>query len=236
MELVLSARLSCIADFIPDGAVVADIGTDHAYLPIYLALHNRCPRIYACDVRDGPLQKARDYIAQYGVQDQIEVLKSDGFLNVPDDYSTAVIAGMGGVTIAEILSAANKRNGCQFLLQPMSKPEILRKFLYENHFYIRDEKVVRDPTGRLYTVMDTVFGQPCGYEPIDLFASAPLRSHRDALTTLYLERLLKIAEKQVQGIVKSNLPIEQKKQAEEHYLYLKKYFLKNRREIVDESQ
>ena len=98
MELVLSARLSCIADFIPDGAVVADIGTDHAYLPIYLALHNRCPRIYACDVRDGPLQKARDYIAQYGVQDQIEVLKSDGFLNVPDDYSTAVIALLGCVT------------------------------------------------------------------------------------------------------------------------------------------
>ena len=100
---MISQRMIEIAKMVKTGMVVADIGTDHAFLPIYLVQKGISPHVYACDVREGPLAIAARNIASYGFDDRIEIILSDGFEKVPEDAETAVIAGMGFFTAKKIL-------------------------------------------------------------------------------------------------------------------------------------
>ena len=101
----LDARLQMCADFVPPGAVLADIGTDHAYLPVWLCKSGKIPKAIAADIGQGPLQSAGESIARYQAQDRIETRLSDGLAAFsPGEADTIVIAGMGGELIARILS------------------------------------------------------------------------------------------------------------------------------------
>ncbi len=150
----LSPRLSVIAEMIEGGAV-ADIGTDHGYLAVYLAESGKAKRVFACDINEKPLENARQNTAESFAANIIELRLGNGLAAVsPGEIDTAVIAGMGAEVIIGILSAAEwiKSDKYTLVLQPMTSPELLRKYLAGSGFSIECERAVCD-NGRLYSVM-----------------------------------------------------------------------------------
>ncbi len=158
-QLHLQPRLQLLADLVPQGAKLADIGTDHGYLPVYLLQKGRIASAIAADIGQAPLDHARRTAQQYGVGDGLRFLCCDGLRGIgPEDADTVVIAGMGGETILHILSQApwTKAGSTLLLLQPMTKQEDLRRWLNENGYAQSAERLVRDKD-YLYPVF-TVFG------------------------------------------------------------------------------
>lgn len=158
--LELTPRLQLLADWVPPGARLADVGTDHAYLPVWLWLHRRVASAIACDLREGPLARARETGRTYGA-DGVEYRLGNGLAVVsPEEADTVVIAGMGGENIAAILARAPWTAGGRhtLLLQPQSRAEALRAFLAENGYAIRREALVQD-RGTLYPVMEAGGGE-----------------------------------------------------------------------------
>lgn len=148
-------RLKAIADRLYTGRRLADIGSDHAYLPICAVSHGICPSAVATDVRKGPVASAREHIEKAGLSDRIEVRLGDG-LTVVDrsEAESVVIAGMGGELIAELLANAPFAfdGDQQWLFQPMSHPEALRRFLLTHGFSLVEDTVI--PAGRrLYSLI-----------------------------------------------------------------------------------
>lgn len=173
---MLDARLLCAAQMVSEGAFVADIGTDHAYLPVYLMETGRAVKAIAADIGEGPCASARRTVTAAKLENRIDVRVGDGLSVITSEeqeqLTDIVIAGMGGETIREILSAAPWCKRCRLVLQPMTKAELLRAFLFDNGFTIEEEHLIRD--GRhLYTVMRAVF--------TDAARPAPLYDHIGAL-------------------------------------------------------
>ena len=128
-RLELSPRLAAIAEQVPQGARLADVGTDHAYLPAWLLLAGRISGAVATDVREGPLQRGRETARLYKVEDRIVFRCCDGLAAVePQEADTVVIAGMGGELMARIVERAPWTRGCTLLLQPMRAQAVLRQF------------------------------------------------------------------------------------------------------------
>lgn len=158
-KLVLPDRLKAVASLIPQCKVLADIGTDHAYIPIFTVLNGIAKTSIAADVVDGPLKIAKDNINSYMLSDKISVVKSDGLNNI-NNADIIVIAGMGGTLIADILEAniEKAKNADTLILQPMSCAFELRKRLHHLGFLIDNEILVKD-TGKIYTAMAVKKGQ-----------------------------------------------------------------------------
>ncbi len=155
----LDKRLSTVASMVRRDSRVADIGTDHAYLPVYLVQAGVCPGGIAADIRSGPLDAARRTVTEAGLTDVIALRLGDGLAPVAaDEADDIVIAGMGGETIVEILSAADwvKDTRLRLVLQPMTRAEELRRWLLTNGFTITEERLVRDGH-RLYPVMAATY-------------------------------------------------------------------------------
>ena len=155
----LSKRLAAAAELIRGGEGVTDVGTDHAYLPAYLVISGKCPRMLACDVGEEPLKNAEKTLAEYGLRDKIELRLSDGLQNVsPEEAREIVICGMGGTLIARILTAAPwvRRPGTHLVLQPMTHLEDVRQYLCENGFSSMEERCVQDG-GRTYCFISAVW-------------------------------------------------------------------------------
>lgn len=149
---VPDARLRAAADFVRPGACLADIGCDHAILPVWLCLTGRISRAYACDIAEGPCARARETIAQAGLEKDITVLCTDGLRGLEGRGVTDIsVCGMGGELIAEILSAADflRDPALRLILIPMSKPAALRRFLAENGFAVTDE-TISEAAGKRY--------------------------------------------------------------------------------------
>ena len=148
--IVLSSRLKAAAGLCRRGVTICDVGTDHAYLACYLA-QNGARNVIASDVRDGPLEAARRTVKQQGVQN-VTLVKSDGLEKI-DFADDVVIAGMGGELIARIITGCRfLTEDTRFILQPMTKAEILRRELYRSGFEIIEERTAAEGK-RLYTVM-----------------------------------------------------------------------------------
>jgi len=159
-RLELPPRLQLLADWVKPGARLADVGTDHAYLPVWLRLHGRVVSAIACDLREGPLSRARETGRTYGA-DGIDYRLGDGLEAVsPEEADTIVIAGMGGENIAAILARApwTAGGGYALLLQPQTRAETLRAFLADHGYAIRREALVED-RGTLYPVMEAAGGE-----------------------------------------------------------------------------
>jgi tRNA (adenine22-N1)-methyltransferase len=143
----LSPRLQAIADLIDSSDSMADIGSDHALLPVYLLDKGLISRAIASELGDGPYQRALEAVRSCHLQDFIEVRQGDGLQTLAEgETSTVVIAGMGGETIAAILAydwdkAASFR---KFIFQPMTKAAVLRRTLAERGWLILQEKLLRD--------------------------------------------------------------------------------------------
>lgn len=159
-KLELTPRLQLLADWVRPGARLVDVGTDHAYLPVWLRLHGRVVSVIACDLREGPLDRARKTGHVYGA-DRIDYRLGDGLSVVlPEEADTIVIAGMGGENIADILAKApwTAEKGHTLLLQPMTRGETLRAFLADNGYVIQREALVED-RGTIYPVMEAAGGE-----------------------------------------------------------------------------
>jgi len=143
---MLDKRLSLCAEFVSEGGVVCDVGTDHAYLVAELLRSGKCRKAVAADIADGPLDAARQTLERYGLLDSVRIIKSDGLREVEqDDITDIVIAGMGGELICEIISCVEWiKNDINLILQPMTRAETLRKTLYENGYEITREQAVID--------------------------------------------------------------------------------------------
>lgn len=136
-----------VASFVTNNSIVADIGTDHAYLPVYLVLNGVCEKAIAADVGKGPLANAEATVKEYDLSEKIELVLSDGLGNIRlDGVDTVVLAGMGGDLISDILSAVNtdELKKLHIIAQPQSHAEKVRLFLMNNGFNISQEKICRD--------------------------------------------------------------------------------------------
>lgn len=151
----LGARLLLCAEMVRPGALLADIGTDHAYLPIWLFLHGKISHAVAVDVRPGPLQAAEQNIRRWKAETGVCTRLSDGLAAVhPEEAGDVVIAGMGGELIARIIQDAPwlKQAGKRLILQPMTSQAELRRVLAEEGYAILQERAVEE-FPRVYSVL-----------------------------------------------------------------------------------
>ena len=167
----MSNRLELIASFVEDGIGVADVGTDHGYLPVMLVKRGYKGNIIATDINEGPLQKARQSLTEADCEDAVELVLCDGLDGCkPDSVDTIIVAGMGGDTITGILDRAEwcAREDIKLILQPVTKPEILRYWLVNNDFVIKTEAQVEE-NGAVYQIICAVPGRDCRYMDAELF-------------------------------------------------------------------
>lgn len=202
MKLPISKRLLCCASMVQSGSRVADIGTDHGYLGIYLLQSGAARHVIACDLRKDPLENARRNAKLFGVDGAMELRLSDGLEKIlPDEVDTVVMAGMGGDLIQKILSQCpwRKREGLQFILQPQSAGNVLRRWLCEDGFEIQREEPVQDGHF-LYTVMDIRQGEPAPLTPGTEYASPALLASGSPLVGNYLARVENALQETVRGL------------------------------------
>lgn len=153
---MLGPRLALIASFVPPGARVADIGTDHALLPIHLLRKGLSPRVIAVEKAAGPLRAAQRAVARAGLGSICDLRAGDGLKPLkPGEADVAVMAGMGGQTITAVLDAAPTgvlETINRLILQPMNRASALRRWLYEHGWQLVDEELVEE-SGRLYEIL-----------------------------------------------------------------------------------
>ena len=192
----LTPRLQAIADLIPPGSIVADIGTDHAYLPVYLLQEQISERAIAVDINQAPLDQAKETIEAFNYMQKIDIRKGNGLrvLNDEDHIDTVVIAGLGGESIAKILTEGKEKvvNLQRIILQPMSEAGFLRRFLAENGFTIMHEALAME--GRhLYEIILTKTGRELERDPFRLsFGPRLLEEKPPLLPTLLKEKIRKL--------------------------------------------
>ena len=202
MKLPISKRLLCCASMVQSGSRVADIGTDHGYLGIYLLQSGAARHVIACDLRKDPLENARRNAKLFSVDGEMEFRLSDGLEKIlPDEVDTVVMAGMGGDLIQKILSQCpwRKREGLQFILQPQSAGNVLRRWLCEDGFEIQREEPVQDGHF-LYTVMELRQGEPSPLTPGTEYASPALLASKSPLVGTYLARVENALQETVRGL------------------------------------
>ena len=159
-HLQLQPRLRLLADLVPQGARLADIGTDHGYLPVWLMQQGRIASAIAADIGPEPLAHARRTAEEYGAA--LDLRLCDGLRGIAaHEADTVVMAGMGGETIIHILTDSPwpRDSGCTLLLQPQTKVELLRRWLSRNGYACENERLVWDK-GKLYVVLQMTAGEP----------------------------------------------------------------------------
>jgi len=180
---VMNKRLEKIASFVRPGRGLVDVGTDHGYLPLWLAEHGYEGALFASDIVPKPLASAERNFIEAGFEDRIELLLCDGLsLCPPEKINTIVVAGMGGDTICGILDRAEwcLDEAYTLILQPMTKCEVLRFWLVNNGFYLRREEYVRD-CGTIYQVIEAGYGKVMSLSDAELYIGAWENVCRDPL-------------------------------------------------------
>ena len=205
-ELQLQPRLACIASLVPRGARLADVGTDHGCLPVWLLQHGRIARAIASDINAAPLDRARATARAYGVTEGVDFRLCAGLAEIKSgECDTVVLAGMGGETIIGILEAAPwTRDGAHTLvLQPQTKTELLRRWLSGNGYRLLEERLVRDK-GQLYVVLHAAGGEG-GRALDDADALTGFLLQGDALYGAYLSQHLIKLKRARDGLAVSSL-------------------------------
>ncbi|SEQ18290.1 tRNA (adenine22-N1)-methyltransferase [Virgibacillus subterraneus] len=151
----LSERLSTVATFITEGAVFADIGSDHAYLPCYVCLYDSKAHAIAGEVKEGPFKSAIETVNKYDLSSRVQVRLGDGLHVIQDrEVNLLVVAGMGGTLIRSILEEGKDRLcGVQRIIaQPNVNERNVRKWLYENNYTITCEEILEE-NGHIYEII-----------------------------------------------------------------------------------
>ncbi len=204
MPMQLKPRLAGVASLVPSGSIVADIGTDHAYLPLYLVKEKACPRVIA--VEKSPLNSklARETVNFFNLGRKVEVRTGDGLLslNKNDGVEIVVIAGLGGRTICRLLQAAGNQLGQyrRLVLQPMGDAPLVRRWLVAHGFYFPREKLVKEK-GHFYEIIATEKGRQLISEPFALELGPALLQEKDPLLVPWLQHKLQRCEKILRGLL-----------------------------------
>lgn len=204
--LNISSRLKAISNYIRVGSRVVDVGCDHAYLSVYIIQNQIAKRVIACDINEGPLNKAKSAVLKYKLSDKITLVLSDGLEKINEDEADdIIIAGMGGQLIAEIISKANwlKNEQKHLILQPMTNAHFLRKYLYENGFKIESETAVVDKKYH-YTVFSVVYKKETALLLDEDFYIGKIIENDDEQSIKYLNYQIKKLQKIANGLKKSD--------------------------------
>ena len=199
----LDKRLLSCADYVRAGAVFADIGTDHGYLPIFLLSRGRIERAYLSDVNRGPLSSAENNAKAAGLSDRCEFVLTDGAKELAGNGITDyAICGMGGELISRIVEDAPhlKEKGIRLILQPMTKQEYLRNYLASRGFAVLDECYSYD-SGKYYVTLLAEYTGVCrqiSREEAELGAKAVHDGDRVEYLG-FLEGKMKAAKKALYG-------------------------------------
>lgn len=186
----LSKRLEAVADLIGKDLVVADIGTDHGYIPIYLLKKQKSKKVFAMDVNEGPLLRAKAHIEAHGLSERIETRLSDGVKALkPGECDSVVIAGMGGALAVKIMDEGKEvfKSLQEFVLQPQSELEKVRQYLCENGYYIVAENMVLED-GKYYPMMKVRNGQSEPYNLMELRYGKQLLKQKNLVLKRFLEK------------------------------------------------
>lgn len=154
-ELQIPQRLTVIASMIPNGSRVADIGTDHAYLPVFLIRTSVSPYVVAGEVNQGPWERAKQHVCEANLQHRIDVRMGDGLeIVAPGEVDGVVMAGMGGMLMNKMMSEGYEklRTIRRLVLQPNVEVESVRRWLYDRHWRITEEAILEEE-GKFYEVI-----------------------------------------------------------------------------------
>ena len=199
-EVKLSKRLERIASFVQPGSRVADIGTDHGYVPIWLVQKGVCPSALAMDVRKGPLERAEEHVEEVGLSGKIELRLSDGLAKLKaGEADTVVIAGMGGKLTCRILEQGKER----LILSPQSEQDEVRHFLEEQGFSILREAMLTDE-GKYYIVIEAARGTMRPGREQDYRFGADLIRKKDPVLLAYLEKEEKMTRQVLAGLTEND--------------------------------
>jgi tRNA (adenine22-N1)-methyltransferase len=215
----LAKRLAAIAAYVPAGCAAADIGTDHAYLPIFLVKAGICQRIIATELRSGPFRSALQKVAEYKLDHVIDLRLGDGLKVIePAEVDVIVLAGIGGSTIREILAASPGVISTvkMLILQPMADAGELRIWLVSNGWKINDEQLLEE-NGKIYVIITAVPGLEEVKDPVLLEMGPRLAEKKDPLFGKYLEMIAARYERALAGMKASNSNAAKKKALETEY-------------------
>lgn len=202
MRIDLTPRLRMVGKLIPAGVRLTDVGTDHAYLPAALIGEGKIPSAIAADLRQGPLARAKETVRQAGLTGKVAFRLCDGLSGIrPDETDAVAIAGMGGETIAAILSAAlwTRERGTPLILQPMSSMPELRGWLQANGFCIEEERLAKEGD-TLYTALLVRAGEMPPLSPAELWAG---KNNSDPLRGEWLDMWIARTGRALEGMARS---------------------------------
>ena len=221
--LNLNPRLKKIAELVPPNFCTADIGTDHAYIPIALVKNGITPRAIASDIKKGPIARADANIRAHGLEKEIETRLGAGLttLNETDNTEVIIIAGMGGILISDILEASQNivRNSKLLILQPMTAVTELRHYLSQNQYEIFAEYLEAEEE-KIYNI---IVAKPNGNTPYtlsELYLGKDLDKTSPILVERYINTVIAKLNKRIEGLKKSQKP-ENEKELEETINLLK---------------
>lgn len=187
--MTLSERLRTIANLVPINTIIADIGTDHGYIPVYLIENKIAKKAIGTDISRNSLEKIIQFVKLKGLEESIDIRLGDGFeVLKPFEIDTVIIAGMGGMLIKEILDNHKSITDTitNFILQPNIASEELREYLYKNNFLICDEKLVKE-SDKYYEIIYAKRGKAYLEDDIYLEIGEKLISNQDPLLKEFIE-------------------------------------------------
>lgn len=231
----LSPRLLTISSQVTKGSIVADIGTDHAYIPIYLVEKGICPKVIATEIREGPFKRAKAEVQKRGYTDKIQMRIGDGLKPLKvGEVDTVIIAGMGGLNIIEILSNSREKaiKINKFILQPMVAQKELRKYLITHGYKIIDEESCLEDD-KFYEIIIASQGHQDCWDDIWYELGLRLFEKRHELFEQFLDKKISTIDKIITGLergksVHAENKLKSLKHRRQQYLEVKKCLQKPR--------
>lgn len=193
----LSKRLQAVADLASKGGIVADVGTDHGYIPIHLIQSGKCSKVYAMDINEGPYLRAKQHVSGYGLSSQIITRQSDGMKALEKgEVTSVIIAGMGGALVIKILEQDRRlwEELEEIVLQPQSELDKVRTYLWENEWKVVQEEMIYED-GKYYPMMRVVRAKDEAYSKAELLYGRCLIASKHPVLEQYIRREIEMKEK-----------------------------------------
>lgn len=217
INTLISQRLKALSDIVPRCECFADIGTDHAYLPVYLCMSGRVNRAIASDIVPGPLERAESTIRKFHMNDRISTRLGPGVSTLKENEADVVaVNGMGGLIIANILKDGKDvlKNTKKIILQPMTAVTELREYLLSDGWNIDKEYLVKD-NGKLYNILTVTYSHKnTDASKIELFLGKRLMETKPPLYEEYIKLKIKKLRKINEGLSVSTSEDARVKQTE----------------------